>query len=177
MPLSEQDVRAILQVIDEAPLAELRIETDGFSLHVIKGPAVESAPVPAPGSAPAPAPASAPAPAPASAPASAPAPTAVPSPAATGAPAPETSAPPDPSELVTVTAPMVGVFYRAEGPGEAPFVAPGSEVEPDTTVCILEVMKMMNSVPAGVAGTVVEVCQENGAAVEEGAPLFRIRPR
>src|SRR5579875_2988673 len=94
VPLSEQDVRAILQVIDEAPLAELRIETDGFSLHVIKGPAVESAPAPAP--------ASAPAPAPASAPASAPAPTAVPSPAATGAPAPETSAPPDPSELVTV---------------------------------------------------------------------------
>jgi biotin carboxyl carrier protein len=70
---------------------------------------------------------------------------------------------------------MLGVFYRADSPGSEPFVKPGSPVEPDTTVCIIEVMKMMNSVPAGVTGTVVEVCQENAAIVEEGAPLFRVR--
>ncbi len=72
---------------------------------------------------------------------------------------------------------MLGTFYRAESPGAAPFVEVGAEVEPDTTVCIIEVMKMMNSVPAGLAGTVVEVCPENGELVEYGAPLFRIRQR
>ncbi len=71
---------------------------------------------------------------------------------------------------------MLGTFYRAEGPGEEPFVNVGSEVEPETIVCIIEVMKMMNSVPAGVAGTVVEVCQENAELVEYGAPLFRVAP-
>ena len=71
---------------------------------------------------------------------------------------------------------MLGTFYRAEGPGEKPFVDVGTDVGPDTTVCIIEVMKMMNSVPAGVAGTVVEICSENAQLVEYGAPLFRVRP-
>jgi biotin carboxyl carrier protein len=48
-------------------------------------------------------------------------------------------------------------------------------VEPGTIVCLIEVMKMMNSVPAGVGGTIVEVCAENAQLVEEGAPLFRVR--
>ncbi len=78
--------------------------------------------------------------------------------------------------LVTVSAPMLGTFYRAEGPGREPFVEVGSPVGPDTTVCIIEVMKMMNSVAAGVSGTVVEVCQDNAQLVEHGAPLFRVRP-
>jgi biotin carboxyl carrier protein len=71
---------------------------------------------------------------------------------------------------------MIGVFYRAEGPGKDPFVDVGSRVEPDTIVCIIEAMKMMNSVPAGVAGTVVEVCRENAEPVEYNAPLFRVDP-
>jgi acetyl-CoA carboxylase biotin carboxyl carrier protein len=71
---------------------------------------------------------------------------------------------------------MLGIFYAADAPGEAPFVEQGSSVDPDTTVCIIEVMKMMNSVPAGVTGTVVEVCQENGDMVQEGDVLFRIAP-
>jgi acetyl-CoA carboxylase biotin carboxyl carrier protein len=91
---------------------------------------------------------------------------------------PEPAARPVPAQaaLVTIGAPMLGVFYAADGPGERPFVEVGSSVEPDTTVCIIEVMKMMNSVPAGVAGTVVDVCAENAAIVEEGAPLFRVAP-
>ena len=72
---------------------------------------------------------------------------------------------------------MLGTFYRAEGPGAEPFVQPGSRLEPDTIVCIIEVMKMMNSVPAGVSGELVEVCPENAALVEYGQPLFRVRPR
>ncbi|HEV7132131.1 MAG TPA: biotin/lipoyl-containing protein [Gaiellaceae bacterium] len=73
-----------------------------------------------------------------------------------------------------IVAPMLGTFYRAPAPGEAPFVEVGSKVEPDTLVCIIEVMKMMNSVHAGVAGTIAEICVENGDAVEYGTPLFRV---
>ena len=57
----------------------------------------------------------------------------------------------------------------------APFVDVGARVEPDTVVCLIEVMKMMNAVPAGVAGTIVEVCAENAQLVEDGAPLFQVR--
>jgi acetyl-CoA carboxylase biotin carboxyl carrier protein len=71
---------------------------------------------------------------------------------------------------------MLGTFYRAEAPGAAPFVEVGARVEPDTVVCIIEVMKMMNSVPAGVSGTIAEVCAENAQLVEFGQPLFRVEP-
>jgi acetyl-CoA carboxylase biotin carboxyl carrier protein len=77
---------------------------------------------------------------------------------------------------VAIEAPMLGTFYRAPGPGERPFVEVGSTVDRDSTVCIIEVMKMMNSVNAGVAGTVVEVAAENGQLVEYGQPLFYVRP-
>jgi acetyl-CoA carboxylase biotin carboxyl carrier protein len=76
----------------------------------------------------------------------------------------------------TIDAPMLGTFYRAEAPGAAPFVDVGTRVEADTTVCLIEVMKMMNSIPAGVAGTIVEVCADNAALVEFGQPLFRVEP-
>ena len=71
---------------------------------------------------------------------------------------------------------MLGTFYRAEAPGAAPFVDVGTRVEPDTVVCLIEVMKMMNSVAAGVSGTVVEVYAQNGEVVEHGDPLFRVEP-
>jgi acetyl-CoA carboxylase biotin carboxyl carrier protein len=74
----------------------------------------------------------------------------------------------------TIAAPMPGTFYRAEGPGMAPFVDVGTRVEPDTVVCIIEIMKMMNSVPAGVAGTIVEVCAEDAQLVGDGETLFRV---
>jgi len=75
-----------------------------------------------------------------------------------------------------IVAPMLGTFYRAPAPGAAPFVEVGSRVEPDTIVCIIEVMKMMNSVHAGLSGTIAEVYVENGEPVEYGAPLFRVEP-
>ncbi len=95
-----------------------------------------------------------------------------------GAPIEPRAAPPKPpdDDMVTVEAPMLGTFYRAEAPGQPPFVEVGSRVDADTTVCIIEVMKMMNSVPAGVAGTIAEVCQENAQLVEYGQALFRVRP-
>jgi acetyl-CoA carboxylase biotin carboxyl carrier protein len=154
MALSDDDVRELLRIIDESDLAELRIETSDFSLHVRKGEAGGDA-------------------------------ASSPTRASTGGE--EVASPPagDRTEqeevapqngLVTITAPMLGTFYRAEGPGQDPFVEPGSKVEPDTTVCIIEVMKMMNSVPAGISGTVVDVCQQNAELVEYGDPLFRVQP-
>jgi acetyl-CoA carboxylase biotin carboxyl carrier protein len=79
-----------------------------------------------------------------------------------------------PADARTIPAPMPGTFYRAESPGARPFVEVGAHVEPDTVVCILEVMKMMNSIQAGVSGDIVEVCAEDAQVVEEGEPLFRV---
>lgn len=76
-----------------------------------------------------------------------------------------------------VRSPMVGTFYRAPAPGAAPFVAEGQAVEAGTTVCIIEVMKLMNSIEAGVGGVVREILVENGAGVEYGTPLMAIEPR
>ena len=71
---------------------------------------------------------------------------------------------------------MVGMFYRAPAPGEPPFVEVGSTVEEGTQVGVLEVMKLMNAVAAGVRGTIAEVCVENAVAVQYGDVLFRVRP-
>jgi acetyl-CoA carboxylase biotin carboxyl carrier protein len=79
-------------------------------------------------------------------------------------------------DAVTIDAPMLGTFYAAQEPGAEPFVKVGARVEPDTVVCLIEVMKMMNSIQAGLSGTVVEVCAENAGLVEYGAPLFRVEP-
>jgi acetyl-CoA carboxylase biotin carboxyl carrier protein len=76
----------------------------------------------------------------------------------------------------TIEAPMPGTFYRAEGPGMEPFVDVGAQVEPDTVVGILEVMKMMNSIQAGLSGTIVEICAEDAQLLREGAPLFKVAP-
>ncbi len=78
--------------------------------------------------------------------------------------------------LALVRAPMVGTFYRAPEPGARPFVEPGSRVAPDTVVCIIEVMKLMSSVSAGVAGVVQHVLVENARPVEFGQALIAIRP-
>jgi acetyl-CoA carboxylase biotin carboxyl carrier protein len=76
---------------------------------------------------------------------------------------------------VAVRAPLPGKFYRAPRPGAAPFVQVGSRVDRDTVVGIVETMKLMNSVTAGVDGTVAEICLENAEFVANGATLLRIR--
>jgi acetyl-CoA carboxylase biotin carboxyl carrier protein len=148
--LSHDDVREILRIIDESELEELVVETEGFSLHVSKGGAGGGLPTSAQAR-----------------------PTLDAGRPPSGAAAPE---PENASGLVTIASPMLGTFYRAESPGADPFVDVGFAVESDTTVCIIEVMKMMNSVPAGVSGTVEEIVPANGELVEYGAPLFRVRP-
>lgn len=73
-----------------------------------------------------------------------------------------------------VTSPMVGTFYAASSPEDAPFVKPGDKIEKQTIVCIIEAMKVMNEIKANLSGTVVEVLVENGQAVEFGTKLFRV---
>ena len=75
---------------------------------------------------------------------------------------------------MAVTAPMSGIFYRAPAPGAAPFVSVGSRVGPTDTVCIVEIMKLFNSISAGVAGTVVGIPLENEGRVEAGQPVMWI---
>jgi acetyl-CoA carboxylase biotin carboxyl carrier protein len=71
---------------------------------------------------------------------------------------------------------MVGTFYRAPGPDAEPFVEVGQHIEPDTTVCIIEVMKLMNSIAAETRGVVAEILVENGARVDFGDVLMVIGP-
>jgi acetyl-CoA carboxylase biotin carboxyl carrier protein len=130
MALDDDDVSEILRIIDESGLDELRVETEGLSLHVVREGAPEQAPP---------------------------------------EPVPD-------RDGHTIASPMLGTFYRAPAPGEAPFVDVGTRVEVDTIVCIIEVMKMMNSVQAGIAGTIAEIHVENADAVEYGQPLFRVEP-
>ena len=74
-----------------------------------------------------------------------------------------------------VAAPLLGTFYRAPKPGAPPFVELGTEVEEDTVVGIIEVMKLMNTVRAGARGTVTEFLVADGALAEYGATLLRVR--
>jgi acetyl-CoA carboxylase biotin carboxyl carrier protein len=78
---------------------------------------------------------------------------------------------------VDVPAPFLGIFYHAARPGAAPFVAVGQEVSADTMIGIIEVMKLMNGVRAGVAGTVVALLAPNAEAVEAGQSLLRVATR
>jgi acetyl-CoA carboxylase biotin carboxyl carrier protein len=92
-------------------------------------------------------------------------------------PAPQTAEPVEPDgDTHAVRAPLTGTFYHAPTPGAPPFVEVGTRVEPETVVGIVESMKLMNSIPAGVAGTVSEICAGNAELVEEGAVLIRIAP-
>lgn len=170
MPLTDEDVREILRIIDESPLEELRIETNGLSLYVSKTPAPGTHAPGGPGPA-----ALVPVPAEA-APAAATGASLTASPAAGTAAGEGEEDASRQSGVVTVDAPVLGTFYRAEGPGHEPFVDVGSTVEPGTIVAIIEVMKMMNSVAAGVSGTIVEAIPENGQLVEYGQPLFKVQP-
>jgi acetyl-CoA carboxylase biotin carboxyl carrier protein len=153
--LSKSDITEILRIVDGAPVGELLVRTEGFTLHLTIGDGSQSAGSPL-----------------AAGPAEAPLAPAVPGPPPPTAPGTGT-APPVPG-TEAIEAPMLGTFYRADAPGAAPFIDLGARVEPDTIVCIIEVMKMMNSVPAGVSGTVVEVVAQNGTLVEFGEPLFRV---
>lgn len=79
--------------------------------------------------------------------------------------------------LMPIKASMIGIFYKRPEPGAAPFVEIGSHVEENTTVCLLEVMKVFTAVKAGVRGYIREICAESGDLVEYGQPLFWVEPK
>ena len=89
------------------------------------------------------------------------------------------AAAPAPAPVATepeIKSPMIGTFYRSPSPESAPYIEIGSEVNPDTVVCIIEAMKVMNEIKAEVKGVITQVLVENAKPVEFGQPLFKIRP-
>jgi acetyl-CoA carboxylase biotin carboxyl carrier protein len=103
----------------------------------------------------------------------APVPTATP---ATTAPAAQTTPAPAGEEqnVAFVKSPMVGTFYSASNPDSPPFVKVGDAIGPETTVCIVEAMKVFNEIPAEVSGKILACWVENGDPVEYGQPLFKV---
>ncbi len=160
MELTHNDVQRILKIIDEAEhLEELELVYGDFRLHVRRHGAGDRPLQPPPTS-----PAGAPPPA-------VPAASAAPA-AAAVKPAAQTV----PEGLVAIRAPMLGTFYRAPGPGEKPFVEVGQRVKPDDTLCVVEVMKLFNSIRAGIEGKVVQILAENAALVEYNQALILLEP-
>lgn len=107
------------------------------------------------------------------------APVAAPAPAvAPAAPAPAVAAPAEAAESTgpSIQSPMVGTFYQASSPEADPFVSVGDVVTPETTVCIIEAMKVMNEIKAETKGKIKSIKVANGEAVEFGQPLFEIDP-
>ena len=85
--------------------------------------------------------------------------------------------PPAPvSNELEIKSPMIGTFYRAPSPESAPYVEVGVEVNPETVVCIIEAMKVMNEIKAEAKGVITQVMVEDAKPVEFGQPLFKIRP-
>ena len=84
-------------------------------------------------------------------------------------------APPGRSDLIEITAPMVGTFYRAAAPGEEPFVEVGNNVKVGQTICILEAMKLMNEIESEFNAEIIEILVENGTPVEFGQVLMRVK--
>ncbi len=171
MPLRDEDVSEILRIIDSSQLDELEIETPSFALRVTRdGGGGKRGPA-SPGRAPAREAPAAAAPTPAGAHAKAPGETGAPGEIEASA---EIDAPGQIEATGEIEAPMLGTFYRTESPAHPPFVQVGDRVEPDSVVCLIEVMKLMNHIQAGVSGTIVEILAQSGELVEFGQPLFRV---
>ena len=155
MQLDHEQLHRLLEALGESDIQEFRLEGDDFRLEIrrnLPGQAVMAPVMPAPVAA-------APAPVAPAEPASAP-------PASTATR----------SDLLEVTAPMVGTFYRAPAPGEPSLVEVGSRINVGQTVCILEAMKLMNELESEVGGEVVEILVDNGTPVEFGQVLMRVKP-
>lgn len=102
--------------------------------------------------------------------------TPVPTQMAQAGPTAQGSAPAAPSNEIEIKSPMVGTFYRAPSPEAANYVEIGAEVHPDTVVCIIEAMKVMNEIKSEMRGVITQVLVDNAKPVEFGQPLFKIRP-
>lgn len=151
-----KDIKAIIDLMKKNSVSEFELEKQDFKIRLKRGmngggvlaaPADEPQPV-----------------------AYAPAPAAIPAAIAPPIPAVPVSTEPE------IKSPMIGTFYRSPSPESGSYVEVGSEVNPDTVVCIIEAMKVMNEIKAEVRGVITQVLVENAKPVEFGQPLFKIRP-
>ena len=154
------EIKTIVKLMSDNDLTEFKIESEEMTLCLRRAARQQTAPAPVF--------------VPAAIPAAAPA---VSLPAAAPAAAPEVSsavssgrASHDPAKIIE--SPTVGTFYRSSAPGAEPFVKVGSHVEADTTVAVVEAMKVMNEIKAEKSGVIKEILLENGQPVEYGQPLF-----
>jgi len=160
MPLSHTDVRRILEILDSAEHIEsLDVTVGEFQLHARKPGAAAALRERAPQHAPARL-----------------AEPALGVDAAAGAVGAAVTLTEVPEGLIAVRAPMVGTFYLRPSPDQPPFVTAGDAVEADDTVCLVEVMKMFNTVKAEVAGTVERIVVENGQSVQHDQIVMLIKP-
>jgi acetyl-CoA carboxylase biotin carboxyl carrier protein len=151
LTLTAKDVAEIIKLLEQSRFDSLSLEMDGIKLNLQRGSTVPVSQIHNNAAAE----------------------------TASTAPPPPPSAkarPPSKPGLLDVTSPFLGIFYRAPKPGQPPFIEVASKVQQDTVIGIIEVMKLMNSVPACVKGEVVEIVAENGALVEYGEVLLRVRP-
>jgi acetyl-CoA carboxylase biotin carboxyl carrier protein len=151
-----KDIKAIIDLMRKNSVTEFELEKDDFKIRLKRGtnggaPAVATEDVPGLTYAPA---------------------LAVPPSGPAVAPPPPVPA----SNEVEIKSPMIGTFYRAPSPESAPYVEVGVEVNPDTVVCIIEAMKVMNEIKAEAKGVITQAMVENAKPVEFGQPLFKIRP-
>ena len=149
-----QNIRELLELMVEHDLSEIKIREGQTAIVLRKGGAGSPVVVSSPAGA-------------------------VAHPVETGVePAPEEAEAASPDEgLVPVSSPMVGTVYMAPDPDSPHFISVGQEVGVDTTVCVIEAMKVFNEIPAEVAGTVERILVHNEQAVEYGQPLMLVRPR
>ena len=157
------EIKTIVKLMSDNDLTEFKIESDEMTLCLRRAARQQSAPAPV----------FVPAAVPASAAPAVAIPTSVPSVQEPAKAAPVASAghaSPDPAKVIE--SPTVGTFYRSSAPGAEPFVKVGSHVEADTTVAVVEAMKVMNEIKAEKSGVIKEILLENGQPVEYGQPLF-----
>jgi acetyl-CoA carboxylase biotin carboxyl carrier protein len=153
------ELKRLVKLMNENDLVELEIQEQGATIRLKKSPGPAYVAALPPGGAVF-------APLPNSAAAGSPAPPSTPAPAAPAAP---------PANTTEIKSPIVGTFYRSASPEAPAYVEVGDRVKPDSVVCIVEAMKVMNEIKAEVAGEIVEILAENGQAVEFDQPLFRVK--
>jgi acetyl-CoA carboxylase biotin carboxyl carrier protein len=149
------EIRELAALVDEHGLTDFEFENENIRVRLSK----MTAPAPVQHIGPVHVPAT---------PAVAPTKTESETPAATPAASPD-------EDLFKITSPIVGTFYRSPGPDKEAYVKEGSTVTPESVVCIVEAMKLMNEIQAETSGEVVKIYVENGQPVEYGQPLFGIR--
>ena len=173
MELNEDDVIQIIKYLDESSFNELRLQIGDLRIVVNRSGSLAPLPeVDRDVTPPAPPVAYSP-------PSTPPQPSPEPSPAPV-ANVPEAQADAgvdvDQGQLVSITSPMLGTFYKAPKPGEPPFVEVGAVVDEDTTICIIEVMKLFSTIKAEKRGRIARVCVEDGELVEYRQVLFLLDP-